>query len=200
MPFTIKVVGYFFAIILVYSLINVAFSSENRPFNQVKSEAEKGDRDAQFQLALLYYRGKGIDKNYTKAVKWFTEAAKQGDSLAQYNLGVMYENGEGVMQSNSNAAHWYQQASDNYYSTAQYRVALFYIKSEFGFKRNYPKAIKLLRKSARKNNSFAQLQLGIMYYHGLGTPKNVGVGIKYLEESCEKENTRACKLLVKLAK
>ena len=59
----------------------------------LQSAADRGDAEAQYQLASLYRSGRGVPKDHGKASRWLREAAGQGHVKAQYNLGVMYENG-----------------------------------------------------------------------------------------------------------
>ncbi len=44
----------------------------------------------------MYRNGKGVTKDYKKAVEWYTKAAEQGDAYGQCNLGTMYLFGNGV--------------------------------------------------------------------------------------------------------
>ena len=53
-----------------------------------------GDANAQYQLGLMYQKGKEYEQDFEKAVRWYTLAAKQGHVLAQFNLGLMYHKGE----------------------------------------------------------------------------------------------------------
>jgi localization factor PodJL len=41
--------------------------------------AEYGVTDSQFNLAVLYARGLGVERNYGEAFKWFSIAAAKGD-------------------------------------------------------------------------------------------------------------------------
>ena len=52
----------------------------------------------QYNLAVSYDMGEGVEENDVEAVKYYRLAAEQGDSLAQRNLGLAYESGEGVEQ------------------------------------------------------------------------------------------------------
>ena len=45
---------------------------------------------AEYNLAVCYASGHGVDKDPAEAVKWFRKAAEQGDPNAQYNLAVCY--------------------------------------------------------------------------------------------------------------
>ncbi|WP_163366756.1 tetratricopeptide repeat protein, partial [Klebsiella aerogenes] len=58
--------------------------------------AEQGHADAQYNLAVSYDEGEGVERDGSKAVFWYTKAANQGNRDAQNNLGVMYDEGDGV--------------------------------------------------------------------------------------------------------
>ena len=72
-----------------------------------KPLAEQGDALAQFNLALMYYKGQGVPHDYAEAVKWYRLAAEQGYALAQLNLGVIYAKGQGVPQDYVQAHKWF---------------------------------------------------------------------------------------------
>ena len=55
--------------------------------------AEQGDADAQYNLGVMYEKGKGVPQNYKTAVKWYRLSAEQGYASAQGNLGRMYARG-----------------------------------------------------------------------------------------------------------
>src|SRR6059058_5889080 len=51
--------------------------------------AEKGDADAQFNLAQAYRLGRGVTTNLSAAQTWFERAANQGHLDAQATLGLL---------------------------------------------------------------------------------------------------------------
>ena len=60
-----------------------------------KKAAEHGHAEAQFNLAVLYENGEGIDKDVTKAIALYCNSAEQGDSDAQVQLeSLFHSNGE----------------------------------------------------------------------------------------------------------
>ncbi len=44
--------------------------------------AEQGDANMQFNLGLMYARGRGVPRDYAEAVRWYRQAAAQGDKRA----------------------------------------------------------------------------------------------------------------------
>ncbi|NOY75290.1 MAG: sel1 repeat family protein, partial [Kiritimatiellaeota bacterium] len=61
----------------------------------LRSRAEKGDQNALFELAEAYYYGRGVDKDLTRAVKWYKISAEKGDVNSQLVLGCLLCSGEG---------------------------------------------------------------------------------------------------------
>src|SRR5437867_4822517 len=55
--------------------------------------AEAGDPEAQFRLAGLYEKGRGVVQSFVDATRWFRAAAEQGDLRAQSKLGEIYYQG-----------------------------------------------------------------------------------------------------------
>src|SRR5262245_40611019 len=51
--------------------------------------AEKGDPDAQFNLAQAYRLGRGVPLNLAAAQSWFERAADKGHVDAQTTLGLL---------------------------------------------------------------------------------------------------------------
>src|SRR6476661_4860970 len=75
-----------------------------------KKAAAQGNADAQFNLGVLYSRGRGVTQDYEQAANWFRKAAEQGDVPAQSMLGFIYLKGQGVRQDYQQAMFWYLRA------------------------------------------------------------------------------------------
>jgi len=67
--------------------------------------------DAQNQLGLLYYDGRGVPQNFKQASVWFRKAAEKGHAGAQVNLGTLYFLGYGVSENNQEALFWFRKAA-----------------------------------------------------------------------------------------
>ncbi|MGH8525620.1 MAG: tetratricopeptide repeat protein, partial [Gammaproteobacteria bacterium] len=66
--------------------------------------AERGDMEAQYQLALMYANGRGVPRDQAQAAKWFEKATAVLDPGAQFNLGIMYFEGQGAPRDYEQAA------------------------------------------------------------------------------------------------
>lgn len=71
---------------------------------------ELGSHDAQYALATWYLFGKGVKRDYTKAVKLLRKCANSVAN-ASYDLAVCYEKGKGVEQDKATAFQYYMQSA-----------------------------------------------------------------------------------------
>jgi hypothetical protein len=69
----------------------VAASSTEKD-EAIRSAAEKGDPEAQFELGVIYES----NGQYAAAVIWYRKSAEQGNMNAELRLGVLYEIGNGL--------------------------------------------------------------------------------------------------------
>jgi len=155
--------------------------------------ATQGNAVAQYNLGVMYARGKGVIQDYQEARKWWQLAAKQGEAAAQYNLGWMYRTGDGVTQDYEEARKWYRLAAEQGYAplkrkfigarTKEYRFARYVedwrIKVEHIGNLNYPEAAKRDRLYGN-----VQLTVGIMADGNLESIEiNRSSGKKILDEA-----------------
>ena len=92
------------------------------PVHAVRSLAEQGNAEAQFNLGLLYDRGHGVPKDKHEALRWYRRAATQGDTFAQNSLGDNYWEGTGVPKDDREAAWWWRLAADKGIAPAQHSL------------------------------------------------------------------------------
>ena len=72
--------------------------------------AGQGNARAQYYLANMFGKGRGVRRNYTTAVRWYRRSAEQGDVYSQAMLGVHYETGVGVRRNLIYAHKWFSLA------------------------------------------------------------------------------------------
>ncbi|GBB83531.1 hypothetical protein RclHR1_10230001 [Rhizophagus clarus] len=63
-----------------------------KAFELYQNAANLGNDCAQYNLALIYEKGKEIKKDMAKAIYWYEKSAEQGHESAQENLIILLEN------------------------------------------------------------------------------------------------------------
>ncbi|UCH46863.1 MAG: sel1 repeat family protein [Betaproteobacteria bacterium] len=101
--------------------------------------AEFGDLTAQFNLAVAYEFGTGIEQDYGEAVYWYTKSAEQGLAEAQSNLAVMHYEGRGTPQDYQLAAYWFERAAKQGDAKSQNNLGAMYYQGS-GVERDYLQA------------------------------------------------------------
>lgn len=94
--------------------------------------AEQGNASAQYYLAIMYHKGRGVPRDDAEAHRWYRRAASQDHQRAQYNLGIMYAKGQGVSRDYVKAANWYRKAARLGYAKAQYNLGLMHLRGRGG--------------------------------------------------------------------
>jgi hypothetical protein len=77
-----------------------------KSLEELERLANRGDADAQWQMAVRYHDGEGVPQSDTQAMLWFQLAAEQGNVAAQSALGSYYWAGRGVPEDLSKAYMW----------------------------------------------------------------------------------------------
>lgn len=94
--------------------LGILYSKMKKPEKAAKwwlLAAERGDPEAQFNLAVAYVKGNGVERDMNVAVTWFERAAGQGVVSAQSKLGLLYATGDGVALDRIEAYKWLVVAS-----------------------------------------------------------------------------------------
>lgn len=152
--------------------VNETRGASDEKLSELRSKAEQGDVDSQFNLGYMYEKGKGVPKDFKEAAKWYRKAAEQGHAKGQTDLGYMYLCGYGVPQDYTEAASWYRKAAEQGDSFAQGILGGLYF-SGHGVPQNYTEGVSWYRKAAEQGNALVAMKsLGACYEHGRGVPQN----------------------------
>jgi TPR repeat protein len=136
-------------------------------------------------------------KDYAKANELFRKAADMGSAVAQYNLGNSYYNGHGVTKDYAKAKEWYEKAGAQGYANAKENLANFdsSILVDQGLAAkdagNYAKALELYQKAADMGNSSGIMNIGFLYYQGLGVPKDTAKAVELWKKAADMGNQMA---------
>ncbi len=69
-------------------------------------KAVAGNVQAQFEMGERFYKGLGVNIDYSKAAAWFQWAANQGHPNAQKMLSLIYYTGKGVNPDPAESYKW----------------------------------------------------------------------------------------------
>jgi uncharacterized protein len=160
----------------------------------IRPLANDGDATAQYNLALMYMTGRGVQLDYTAAAIWFRKAAEQGYAFAQSNLGTLYRDGRGVPENDAEAVVWFRKAADQGDPVAQFLLGGQYATGQ-GVARDYAEAFLWFQKAAAQGHPAARFYLGIMYAKGDGVPQDYVRAHLWFSLSAGQGNEEAVKSL-----
>lgn len=159
--------------------------------------AEKGLADAQFNLGLSYFIGKGVTQDKKQAVRWWQEAAGQGLGEAQYNLGVAYGSGDGITKDQTQAVKWFKKAAGQGFVFAQHNLGVAYYDG-YGVEQNDRQAAQWITKAAQQGFTQSQFYLGIIYFTGEGVSQDTEKAMEWWQQAAEQGHGDAQEALNKI--
>ncbi len=117
-----------FGLLFVLPLLaSQSILAQSPDFKETKAQAEAGDAEAQYNLALMYDVGIGAPQNYAESGKWYRQAAERGVPEAQFALGVRYfKYGSSAKENYSAALRFFRQAADQGLAAAQFNLGVMY--------------------------------------------------------------------------
>ena len=147
---------------------------------------------AAFELADLYYKGEGTEKDTNRAMVLFSKAAENKNPAAQYQLGEFaYMDNPPRLE---DAFAWFSNAAAQGNAKAQYMTGFMLLQGQ-GTAASVPLAIRFFEQAGQQNNSDAQYVLGQIYTKGWGVKKDPSQGRIWLEKAAENGNEAAKALL-----
>ena len=110
--------------------------------------AEKGEINAQLEVAYEYWKGEKVAQSLEKAVYWWTKGAEGNSAEARAFLGACYMEGKGVQKDVSVGLRLIEIAASQGFGNACYMLAIAYEKGD-GVERNYDVAYSWYQKALR---------------------------------------------------
>jgi len=80
----------------------------------------------QNSLGVMYYEGRGTEKNLQKPFELFEKSAKQGSSVGQFNLGKILKNRDYVAWDLHKSFEWFEKSATQGHSDAKNIFAEMY--------------------------------------------------------------------------
>lgn len=140
-----------------------------KELNEYLVYAEQGDKNAQYQLGVIYSKGGLVNVNYETAIKWYTLAAEQEHTGALNNLGHKYLYGQGVSKDEKKAVSFFQKAAELGNPMAQYNLGNCYMEG-MGVATDEKEAEVWFRKAAAQGHTDANNM--VRMFDGLRTAEN----------------------------
>ena len=101
-------------------------------------------------------------KDYSKAMKWYLEAAGKGNAHAQCQIGNMYNSAKGVTADYSTALKWFLKSANQGNTEAQRHIGDLYLAGR-GVNHNYSTALQWYNKAVANGDLHALCDIGLMY-------------------------------------
>jgi TPR repeat protein len=173
-----------FNILLLSFVFSLCAQAEN--ITLLKERSEKGDVQAQFELASEYHK----DKKYKAAFKWLSKASNSGHSKAQLNLSSLYFNGEGVSKNIDEAINWLVKSGEQGVREAQVHLNLLYHRG-VETPRDFKKAAYWAEKAAKQGHLESQYILAVYYDAGNGVKQSDNSSTNWFKKAAEQGHIQA---------
>lgn len=168
-------------------------------YQTLEARAFAGVAAAQHDLAALYVAGTGgVQRDYGRAVFWFTKSAEKGMANAHYNLGVMYQQGLGVPQDAAAALGWYERAAQLGHPEAMYNLGIANIEG-IGADRNIARGVAFFKQAANAGVSQAAYNLGVLYESNFIGPADLTKAAEWYQTAANEGHAEAKKSLARLS-
>lgn len=148
---------------------------------------------AQYNLGSLYAQGKGVAQDLCKGAYYFRQAEKNGDVTASkmvrkceldyINQKLSRETAAGLYEQMRRfiARVYPEEVTEDRIGRELSALGVHYLN-----KKEYPKAVKLLRAAAEFcNNGQAQNMLGVLYHAGTGVSQNDLISLYWFDRAAD---------------
>ena len=154
---------------------------------------ELGSADALYGLGKLYLKPEFSEYDPEKAMEYLERAAAKDNAFAKYQLGKLFCQGKLVQKDTARGLPLLEELAEAGVASAAYIAGKVYLKEE-GWK-DVQKAIRCFHMAAEDGSSYAEYQLGKIYYFGNGIRADREKGLEYLNQSAAHGNMYAENLL-----
>lgn len=157
-----------------------------KAFNILLNVAQKGNMNAQSNLALFYLHGMpsiGISQDREKAAYWLELAAEQGEVVAMYNLGNLLLKALGVQKDTARDLELLEEAANNGYPPAQVGLGLEFLTGN-NTSKDFKKASEWMSKAL--NNGYLSTAVFLAYIFeegGYGIEQNYQTACNYYKQA-----------------
>ncbi len=155
--------------------------------------AEAGFINARDNLADLYQKGLGVEKDESKAFEMYQEAYERSygtDLHAVYRLGCCYRDGKGIAKDAKKAYQFFEDAADRGHSESAWELVACYYHG-FGTDKNLEAACHWCRDAAERGHVEAMYTLRKFYAEGIGTETDPCEAFRWCKKAAEHDQEDA---------
>ncbi len=116
----------------------------------------KYDAIKEYMIGRMYYDGKGVEQNYSKAFYSFLLSAEHGNTSAMYYVGDMCLNGKGVEANTDTATKYFIKATQKGHAHSAFALYKFYSKADGAIK---GLSENFLKQASENGHPIAQLKV-----------------------------------------
>jgi TPR repeat protein len=146
---------------------------------QFRDAAERGDRLAQFDYAMMLINGEGVTANADEGLRWLKRAAAANMTQAQYVYGRMFDDGEFVARDPAEAHRWFLKAARQGHVEAELALANQFLDGR-GTSRDNRQAFVWYKQAADAGEPTAQYVTASFYeLGGDGVERNLNIARAY---------------------
>jgi TPR repeat protein len=184
----------------------LGISRDYQKANELCGRANQQNSDnALYRLGTLYHHGKGVEADPEKAIDYYKRAAEQGNPVYQCELGKLYEDGKLFEKNLLEALKWYPKAYLKGYNDVRQRLYDMYeheLYEDYFFKKILQKLLIASQGYFRLHDSYYYFdccdinsRIGVLYFFGQGTDKDIRKGWKYFSMKYTDRNREATAFL-----
>jgi uncharacterized protein len=139
-----------------------------------------GSSEGAHQLGLAYAEGRGVTRDYGRALELLQKAATAGLRRAQLNLGTLYFRGQGTPRDLIQARAWLEKAASDNDPYALYALGRAMDDGQGTVPPDPVRAADLYRRAAEKGHPLAALRYGLALYDGNGIKRDPTTGQRWI--------------------
>ena len=142
-------------------------NASERAYRHMSDAAKAGYPYAQFNLALMYAHGRGVQQDTRSARYWYALAARQGITQAEHNYALMCAQGQGGCKSLRISYRFFKVSAEKGILHSVHDLAVFLDREEHTGYYHPDLAKDLFRSAARQGEPFSMNTLGVKYSEGI---------------------------------
>lgn len=159
-------------------------------FKALEAQAQTGDPQAMFELAIAYITGDGVEPNPEQYFHWTKRAAEADEPKAMFNLALAYHDGTGTPPDSTQFFNWTKRAAEAGDLDAMFQLALIY----FGGTVAPPDPAQFFywtKQAADKGDPKAMFNLALAYLKGAGTEADPTQYFYWIQQAADKGDPKA---------